>query len=135
MINLPFSDSSTAEDIAQPLEAGTHVVGIRAMKLVQTKAGEDKLVVEYADLDGMEFVDWLGFRSPAQAKRTYAYICRLHELAGLPVPKGGGFDEAALINAGNLVKIEIQPNDKGYMNLVGFPEAGTVGEATDEVPF
>lgn len=135
MLNLPFSDSSSAESFAVPaqLPEGVHTVTLTGLKLIQTKAGEDKLLVTYTGQDG-EFADWLGFRSPGQTKRTYAYLCRLHELAGVAIPKGGKFDDEALIAAGNKIRIELQANDRGYLGLTDFPTAATA-TTDDDLPF
>jgi hypothetical protein len=123
MIQLPNQENTES---TQALPEGPHVVTIRKIKMVTTGSGEDKLVVEYENTTG-DFTDWLGFKSAAQGKRTYAYICRLHELAGADVPKGGKFDEAALV--GTEVAINLIKNDAGYMNLADFPSSA------QETPF
>ena len=120
MIKLPFSGTET--NTAAHLPEGVHRVTINAIKLIQTKAtGEDKLVVEYENGDGF-FADFLGFKSENQARRTFAYVCRLHELAGLTAPKNGGFDETALV--GTACQITLVPDqDPAYIRLADFPVA------------
>ena len=126
-INLPYGPGDTNENA---LPEGTHRVTVKSIKLVHTKStAEPKLVVEYGNADGT-FADFLGFGSPAQAKRTFAYTCRLHELAGLIPPKGSDFDETALL--GIACQILLVTNDRGYIQLGDFPSAAM---AEDDIAF
>lgn len=132
MITLPSAFSSTPSDL-EPLGEGTHTVTLQAIRLVTTKSGEEKLVVEYANASG-EFSDWLGFRSPKQTGRTFAYLDHLHKLAGIVPPKGKKLDEDALVAAGTSYSITLQADDRGRMEIAEFPAlaAEPVG---DDIPF
>lgn len=123
MFNLP--GSTAPENPATPLPEGTHKVRLVGIKMIEKNG---KIVVNYQDATGAAFDDWLGFNTDPQAKRSYAYLCRLHELAGLPVPKGQ-VDDAALLAAHESVElwIKLETNDRGYINLSDFPSA--VGNA------
>lgn len=147
MIELPYTPGADDHTVAK-LPVGTHEVrlcGIRMVKKV------NKLLVTYENAAGA-FDDWLGFVSPAQSGRSYAYVCRLHELCGLPAPKGS-FNEAALLSAAanhhTGMRITIMA-DGDYFKLADFPSAGEpgaiapsqvqVGAATrdaydDDIPF
>lgn len=119
MFNLPGSNAPTEN--ATPLPAGAHKVRLVGIKMVD-KVG--KIVVNYADANGATFDDWLGFNTDPQAKRSYAYLCRLHELAGLPVPKGKVDDQALLAAlAATDLWITLVENDRGYLGLGDFPVA------------
>ena len=142
MIELPYTPGADSVNVTQ-LPTGTHEVrlcGIRMVKKV------NKLLVTYENAAGA-FDDWLGFVSEAQSKRSYAYVCRLHELCGLSKPKGG-FDEAALLSAAANhaagMKITIE-NDGEYFKLADFPASGEPGAIApasasldrfdDDIPF
>lgn len=135
MIQFP-GNAPAREENSAALTAGTHTVQLSDIKFV-AKVG--KIAVEYRDpIEGAVFTDWLGFNSDAQSKRSYAYTCRLHDLAGLPAPKGGAFDEAQLLKAHEavLMQITLVENDKGYLNMSDFPMlAGAAGSTTGEVLF
>lgn len=96
MLQFPGSGSGyTPQEGEYPLTVGTHLVSVAAIKWI---ASSDRFVVEYRAQDGLGFFsDWLVCTTDASSKRSFAYLARLHELAGLPVPKGGAFDEQALI--------------------------------------
>lgn len=128
MITLPNNHTNEPNEPTISLPVGEHEVALRAVKLVTLKSGEDKLLVEYANETG-EFLDWLGFKTAAQGARTYAYICRLHELAGLEVPKGGRFNEESLV--GTRVTISLVNNERGYLTLADFPSSTAGGD----IPF
>jgi len=122
MFNLP---GSTAPESTTPLPEGTHKVRLTGIKMVQSNG---KIVVNYADASGQTFDDWLGFNTEGQAKRSYAYLCRLHEIAGLPVPKGQVDDQALLAALAEVdLWLKLETNDRGYLNLADFPVA--VGNA------
>jgi hypothetical protein len=123
---MPYTNADTQDT---QLPAGTHAVKIAKVAMRDTAKGE-KLLVEY-EAPGGFFADWLGFGSPQQSKRTFAYICRLHELAGLPAPTGGSFDEKPL--QGTPCQITIAMNDRGFPNLSDFPCAVSSTDAA--VPF
>lgn len=129
MINLPYTSDGT-EAVANDLPDGVHTVEVAELRMVTTKNGDEKLVVSYTSPNG-NFDDWLGFKTPAQGKRTFAYIARLHEIAGVDIPKGGKFNEEALV--GTPVRLEIGTNDRGYKTLLGFPEKATADNA--DIPF
>lgn len=123
MFNLPGSNAP--ETPATPLPEGTHRVRLTGIKMIEKNG---KIVVNYADATGATFDDWLGFNTDPQAKRSYAYLCRLHEIAGLPVPKGTVDDQALLAAHAELeMWIKLETNDRGYINLSDFPSA--VGNA------
>lgn len=125
-MKLPY----TPNENESPLPEGTHNVTINSIKLITTKStGEPKLVVSYGNASGT-FDDYLGFKSPKQSARTFALVCRLHELAGLGAPEGSDFDEAPLL--GHAVQITIVPNEKGYLQLADFPSASL---GPDEIAF
>lgn len=120
MITLPCAPQApTRPENQVRFPEGTHAAVVAGVKYV---AKVQKLVVEYQSPDGQFFIeDWLGFGSDAQSKRTFAYICRLHDLAGLPAPSSSGFDESALI--GTPCQITLVQNGE-YLNLADFPVAG-----------
>jgi|GEM_PF-1373364 len=134
MINFPGAPQTpTRPENQVKFSEGTHAVTLASIRF-NNKTG--KLIVEYQSPDGQFFYeDWLGFSSDAQSKRTYAYVCRLHELAGLGAPHGGAFDEKALLAAhqglGATMQIKLV-SDGEYLNLADFPCA-LMGE--DELAF
>lgn len=119
MFTLPGSNAPT--ETTTPLPEGTHKVRLVGIKMIEKNG---KIVVNYQDATGSTFDDWLGFNTDPQAKRSYAYLCRLHEIAGLPVPKGS-VDDAALLAAHSALDlwIKLETNDRGYVNLADFPTA------------
>jgi len=123
MINFPGApQGATRPENQTRFPEGTHPATLASVRF---NAKVQKLIVEYQSTDGQFFYeDWLGFGSEAQSKRSYAYICRLHELAGLSAPQGGAFDEKALVAAhqglGATMQITLV-HDGEYLNLADFP--------------
>ena len=117
MITLPGTPQAQPRPKNQiRFSEGTHQVVVASVKFI---AKVQKLVIEYQSEDGQFFVeDWLGFSSDAQSKRTFSYTCRLHELAGIDTPKGGAFEESALI--GTVCQITLVRAGE-YLNFADFP--------------